>query len=441
VDRAAVAQVADLEPGTTYHFRVVADNGTGGPQQGADQSFVTAPAAAAGATDVTAQRATLRATIDPHGVATTYHFNYGLTAAYGSTTPEADGGAGNGQRAVTQQISGLRPSTTYHVQVVARTDTGGGGVVVRSGGDGVFTTPSAPVASVPFATGISTNAATVNASATTFGAAGTYHFEVAALDGSYQVVTADRALAAVADPQPVTVSLTGLPAGQTFGVQLVVTSSEATSYSDLITFGTAPDSPVVPPLPETDPTTVFGCTTPRIDAYNKHPRPGDVITITGRDLGLSGTAAVGDETFTPAEWNQTAFKVQVPDQATGTLPLTVNCGRVSNTIALAVYQVPDNRFSVPGRFTTATTARLVIRVPGAGKIETTGTRTTTTKTTVKKAGELTLTVKLDRAAIKALNKTKTHSLKAKVTVRYTPAGGKPATKTLTITYHHKLAAR
>jgi hypothetical protein len=433
-DRAVVASVAGLEPATTYHFRVVADNGTGGPQQGADQTFITAPAGAAGAVDVTARRATLRATIDPHGSATTYHFNYGLTAAYGSSTPEVGGGAGDGQRSVTQQISGLQASTTYHVQVVARTDTGSG-VVVRSGGDGVFTTPSAPVASAPFTTGVLASTVTLNATATTFGAAGSYHFEVTALDGSYSVLTGDGGLAAVADPQPVSAVLTGLPAGKTFTVRLVVTSSEATDYSDLVTFGTALVPPVPPPLPETDPTTVFGCGSPHIDAYDKHPDPGDVITITGRDLGVSGTVAIGDETFTPTDWNQTAFKIRVPDEATGTLALTVNCGRVSNTIALAVFTEPDNRFTVPSRFTTATATRLVVRVPGPGKLQTTGTRTATTKTTVKKAGEVTLTVKLNHAAVKALAKART--LKVKVSVRYTPAGGKSATKALTITYHHR----
>jgi hypothetical protein len=436
VDRAVAASVADLEPATTYHFRVVADNGTGGPQQGADQTFITAPAGAAGAVDVTAKRATLRGTIDAHGAATTYHFNYGPTAAYGSTTPEADGGAGDGQRSVTQPISGLQASTTYHVQVVTRTDTGNG-VVVRSGGDGVFTTPSAPVGSAPFMTGISTDAATLNATATTFGAAGSYHFEVTALDGSYSVVTRDGGLAAVAAAQPVSAVLTGLPAGKTFAVQLVATSSEATDYSDLVTFGTAPVPPVPPPLPETDPTTVFGCGAPHIDAYNKHPGPGDVITITGRDLGAGGTVALGDETFTPTDWNQTAFKIAVPDEAKGTLALTVNCGRASNTIAVAVFTEPDNRFSVPTRSTTGTATRLVVRVPGPGQLQTTGARTTTTKTTVKKAGEVTLTVKLNHAATKTLNNAKSHTLKVKVGLRYTPAGGKPATKTLTITYHRK----
>jgi hypothetical protein len=427
-----VAPVSGLAPATLYHFRVVTTDPFG-DQQGVDQTFITAPGAAAGAIDVTAHRATLRGTIDPHGSATTYHFNYGTTTAYGLSTPEAGGGSGDGEGPVTETVSGLQPSTTYHVQVVARS-----GDVIRSGGDGLFTTPPAPTATAAFPTGVSTSTATLTGTASTFGAPGTYHFEVSALDGSYTTVTGDGALAAAAGAQPVSVAVAGLPAGKTFGVQLVVTASEATEYSDLITFSTAPLPLVAPVTPDMDPTTVVGCAAPHIDAYNKRPKPGEVITITGQDLGLGGTVTLGDETFTPADWSQTGFKIQVPDEAKGTLALTAGCGRVSNTIAVAVFQQPDNRFSVPSRTVTGTVARLVVRVPGPGKIETTGTQITASKTTVKKAaGEVTITAKLNPAGAKALRKAKSHKLRAKVAVRYTPAGGKPATKQLTVTFQAK----
>jgi hypothetical protein len=300
----------------------------------------------------------------------------------------------------------------------------------------LFTTPPAPTATAAFPTGVSTSTATLTGTATTFGAAGTYRFEVSALDGSYSTVTAGRALAAAADPQPVSVAVTGLPAGKTYTVQLVVTANEATEYSDLITFATAPNPQVAPNT--SDPTTVLGCNTPHIDAYNKRPQPGETITITGQDLGLSGTVTLGDESFTPTEWSQNGFKVRVPDEAKGTLALTASCGRVSNTIALAVFGEPDNQFSIPSRSVKGTTARLVVRVPGPGKLDITGTQITTSKTTVKKAGgEVTITTKLNPAGAKALRKAKSHRLKVKIGVRYTPAGGKPATKSLTVTFQRK----
>jgi hypothetical protein len=428
LDRAVAAPLSGLEPGTLYHFRVVASNLTGGVQ-GVDQTFVTAPAAAAGAVEVTAKRAVLRGTIDGHGVATSYHFNYGLTAAYGSSTPEADGGGGDGERLVSQEISGLRPSTIYHVQVVAKS-----GNVIRSGGDGVFVTAPAPGAVATVPTGVTTSAATLTGTATTFNTASSYHFELSALDGSYAVNTPERALEAAADGRPVSASLTGLPAGTAFRVQLVVSGNEVTTFSDQLVFSTAPVPQVIP---EIDQTRVYGCASPHVDTYDKRPDPGDVITVSGQDLGLGGTVVLGGESFTPTDWSQTGFKVRVPDDAKGTLGLTVNCGRVSNTVAVAIFAEPDNRFSVPTRSTTAAGVRLVVRVPGPGKLETSGARIAAGKVTVKKAGKVTISVRLNRAGARALVKASAGRLRVGVGVRFTPAGGKPAAKPLTVTFQRK----
>jgi hypothetical protein len=236
----------------------------------------------------------------------------------------------------------------------------------------------------------------------------------------------------------VSVALSGLPAGKTFSVQLVVTANEASEYSDLITFATAPVPQVAPIGPDIDPTSVVGCGAPHIDAYDKRPKPGEVITIIGQDLGLGGTVTLGGESFTPTDWGANGFKVRVPDEAKGTLALTASCGRVSNTIAVAVFSEPDNRFSIPTRSVKGTTARLVVRVPGPGKIETTGARITATKTTVKKpGGQVTITARLNPSGVKALKKAKSHHLRVGVGMRYTPAGGKPAAKTLTVTFQRK----
>ena len=75
---AVAADLTGLTPGTTYHFRVSADNGTGGVQHGVDQTFTTAPATPAGASSVTAVTANLTGVVNPHGSPTTYHFEYGL---------------------------------------------------------------------------------------------------------------------------------------------------------------------------------------------------------------------------------------------------------------------------------------------------------------------------------------------------------------------------
>jgi hypothetical protein len=430
-DLSVTAPLSGLLPGTTYHFRVVGDNGVVGPQAGADQTFTTAPVVGAGASDLTARRATLTGTIDPHGVATTYHFNYGPTTSYGTSTPEVAGGSGDGERVVTQQIAGLSPSTTYHVQVVS---TSGG--EIRHGADGLFRTLAAPVATALSPTGITTAAATLVGDADTRGVTGSYHFEVTSLDSSYSSTTAELPLAGNASAERVTAPVSGLPPAETFVVRLSVTSNDATELSDLVTFGTAA-LPRVFPTPPSGGGGVYGCGAPHLDAYNSRPRPGDTITVAGADLGVGGSAVLGDETVSPAAWSATSFKVDIPEDAAGALALTVDCGRRSNTIAITVFHQPVNRFSVTKVSVAGATATLSVKVPGPGKIETSGARTTAAKTTITRARTARVKVVLTGAGVRALGRAGSHQLRVGVQVRFTPAGGRRATKMVTVTYKHR----
>jgi hypothetical protein len=441
-DRAVVAQVPAtgqpaLEPGTEYHFRVVADNGTplgDSPQSGADQTFITAPAAGGGATGVTTKRATLTGTINPHGVATTYHFNYGRTSAYGASTAELDGGAGNGDQQVSRQVSGLAPDTVYHVQVVATSDDG----VTRYGGDGLFRTAPAPSAVAISPIGVSTDAATLIGDANTYGLAGTYRFDVSSLDSSYQSSTAERAVSGHASAEQVSVPIDGLPGGETFVVRLVVTSNDSTRFSDQITFKTASLPPrVFPPPPSGDGASSYGCAAPRLDSYDAKPKPGDTIAIGGRDLGAGGTVVLGDRSLVPADWSTTGFKFKIPEDATGTLGLTVNCGQRSNTVAIAIFKRPSNRFSIADKAVGGSAVTLSVKVPGPGKLTTSAANTKAAKTVVKRAGRATVKIRLTSSGARALRRGKSNTLKVMARVRFTPAGGRPATKTVAVTFKRK----
>lgn len=153
----AVSQtVAGLQPGTTYHFRVVATNADG-ETDGADLVFTTAQAAAAATPTasppgpplvsagsvqtVDGNAATLDATIDPNGSDTSYEIQYGSTSAYGSTTTPVPIGAGPGPQSVSETISGLAPSANYHFRFVATnangtTDGADESFVTTTGGTG-----------------------------------------------------------------------------------------------------------------------------------------------------------------------------------------------------------------------------------------------------------------------------------------------------------------
>ena len=76
---------------------------------------------AAFATGRGATTATLNARINPNGEATSYRFEYGQTAAYGSVAPAIDASAGDGKVSAifSEQIAGLESNTTYHFRVVA----------------------------------------------------------------------------------------------------------------------------------------------------------------------------------------------------------------------------------------------------------------------------------------------------------------------------------
>ena len=109
-------------------------------------AFAAAPAQALTATtksaaDVTDTSVSLRGQLDPGllSVTPSYYFEYGLTAAYGSTTPVAAFALPTTGKV---KLVGLAPSTTYHYRVVAS-----GLLSTVRGGDVSFTTLGTPAPS------------------------------------------------------------------------------------------------------------------------------------------------------------------------------------------------------------------------------------------------------------------------------------------------------
>jgi len=415
-DQAVATTLTGLQPGTLYHYRVSAENGTEGPQLGADGTFITAPGTPASASEVTTRKAMLTGTINPHGAATTYHFNYG-----------------NGEQSVSEHISGLSPGTTYHVQVVAITNG-----ISYSGADGTFTTQPAPGATVSDPIAVTSSSAMLQGAADTHGLTGSYHFEVSATEGSFAMSTAEQPLPAVTSTQSVSSAVTGLPVGQNLQVRLIVSSNEVSDVSEPAFFATAPLPPVGFPAPP-PPSSVYGCAAPRLNPYNAKAKPGSTITISGSDLGLAGSVLLGEDSPTPANWSPSGFTVEVPADATGTLGLSVNCGHASNTIAIAtsVARLASNEFSVGKATVKGSSATLSLSLPGPGKLQASGAKTKTTTTTIAKAGAQTVKVSLARAAAKALRKAKRRTLAVKVQLRFTPTGGQAATQTATLTFKRK----
>ena len=140
-------QLTGLQPGTTYHFRVIATNATSPPggTVGPDQTFTTPPlqppvVSTGQAVGVAQNTATLTGTIDTQG------FRRTTSSTSGPTRATAPGSSGTPapNRACRRSRSRCRvsmPGTTYHYRIAA-TNTFG----TVYGADVTFTTGTYPSA-------------------------------------------------------------------------------------------------------------------------------------------------------------------------------------------------------------------------------------------------------------------------------------------------------
>jgi hypothetical protein len=76
------------------------------------------------ATAICNTAATLQGSVNPRGLATNYHFDYGKTTTYGLTTPVTAAGSGTTAKNVSAHITGLAPGTTYHFRLEATNSAG-----------------------------------------------------------------------------------------------------------------------------------------------------------------------------------------------------------------------------------------------------------------------------------------------------------------------------
>ena len=127
--------ITGLQPGTTYHYRIIADSPTG-TSAGADTTFTTSGkspppppiATTEGASGVGPHAATLGATVNPNGADTHYYFEYGTTSTFFEgdvpAQPGNDAGSGTTPVKVNVGLGGLAPYTTYYYRVLASNSTG-----------------------------------------------------------------------------------------------------------------------------------------------------------------------------------------------------------------------------------------------------------------------------------------------------------------------------
>jgi hypothetical protein len=142
------AKLTGLQPGTTYFYRLQAENSAevlneGEPSQ--TRQFTTAGPGihSTSVSAVTAESATLEATIDPNNTPTTFYFQYGADTSYGTDVPAPPGASlasGKGDVEVSRHLQGLLAGTTYHYRVVAVSELSPGHFETFDGPDHAFTT-------------------------------------------------------------------------------------------------------------------------------------------------------------------------------------------------------------------------------------------------------------------------------------------------------------
>jgi hypothetical protein len=144
------AGISGLHPATKYTFCLVAQNEAAETTTGNAVSFTTTATppliVEESVLNITSTAATFRAEINPEGAETTYSFEYGTSASYGSRIPVSPlplGGSGIVAEGAEVRVESLQPGTTYHYRVVASNATG-----PAYGSDQTFTTQQSPT---PFA--------------------------------------------------------------------------------------------------------------------------------------------------------------------------------------------------------------------------------------------------------------------------------------------------
>ncbi len=188
---------------------------------------ITGPVTALGTTT-----ATVTGTVNPGGLTTSRHFEYGTTTSYGSTTASVGIGSGTANVAVSAALTGLAPGTTYHYRVVATNSTG-----TSRGADGIFATPAAPGVVTGAATSVTPTSATLSGTVDPNSRPTTWFFEYGT-STSYGSKTPEKSAGSGTSAGSVSAALSGLARGKLYHFRLVATSDAGVSRGADRTFST-----------------------------------------------------------------------------------------------------------------------------------------------------------------------------------------------------------
>jgi len=179
--------------------------------------------------------ARLNGSVNPHGLTTTFHFQYGLTTSYGLTTPPQNR-SGNTPQNVSANISGLMANRVYHFRIVASNARG-----TRFGADRTFTTRSPtgpPIVTTNAATNVARNSATLNGLVYPHGLSTSINFQYGPTT-SYGSTTPMQTRTGNTY-QNVSANVSGLMANRVYHFRIKATNMAGTRFGNDRTFTTRP---------------------------------------------------------------------------------------------------------------------------------------------------------------------------------------------------------
>jgi DNA-binding beta-propeller fold protein YncE len=253
--KAVSAKLTGLIPNQTYHYQLVAANASAAGK-GGDAEFTTEAAPPAvndqppSASGITRTTVLLSGTINPEHSATTYHFVYGATSAYGSSTTEAS--AGN--QAVDQtvgpvELTGLQAGTTYHYALVASNLAG---TSTTENEDFTFTTAprTTPLVGTDPASGVTQTSATISGTIDPRGLQTSYEFEFGTVVEGRLVYNGAKifgSAGAGTGAETITLNLENLAPGVTYHYRIAATNADGTEYGADQAFTTGSFPPAFTP--------------------------------------------------------------------------------------------------------------------------------------------------------------------------------------------------
>jgi len=183
------------------------------------------------ATSITATAATLNGSLNPNGLATSYHFEYGTSTSYGYSTSTISAGSGTSNISVNANITGLITGTTYHFRLVAVNSDG------TSNGNDLTFIPGGALLTTTAATSITQTSAVSGGTITS--------------DGGSAITARGVCWATTANPVATglhttdgtgtgtfTSTITGLSANTVYHVRAYATNANGTFYGEDLTFTT-----------------------------------------------------------------------------------------------------------------------------------------------------------------------------------------------------------